>query len=208
MPAALANSAPYWTLSVGSWIENRMGAGYRAARPPGACPAATHGDPPLDLRYSASDEKFRAEFRGWLRENVAKHGPRPPFDDWPARRTYDLGWQRKLYDAGFAGPSWPSEYGRRGSSPSEGLVYHAEYARADAPYVGVNFVGLLHGGPTLIAEGTSLQKKRHVLPILRGEHVWCQGFSEPGAGSDLASLRTSAVRDGDCYVVNGHKIWT
>ena len=162
----------------------------------------------MDLRYSASDEKFRAEFRGWLRENVAKHGPRPPFDDWPARRAYDTGWQRKLYDAGFAGPSWPREYGGRGSSPTEELVYHEEYARADAPYIGVNFVGLLHGGPTLIAEGTSLQKKRHVLPILRGEHVWCQGFSEPGAGSDLASLRTGAVRDGDCYVVNGHKIWT
>jgi len=162
----------------------------------------------LDLRYSASDEKFRAGFRTWLRENVAKHGPRPPHDDWPARRVYDTSWQRKLYDAGFAGPSWPREYGGRGSSPTEELVYHEEYARADAPYLGVNFVGLLHGGPTVIAEGTPEQKARHVQPILRGEHVWCQGFSEPGAGSDLASLRTTAVRDGDHYVVNGHKIWT
>jgi hypothetical protein len=162
----------------------------------------------LDLRYSASDEKFRAEFRTWLRENVAKHGPPPPANDWPARREYDTSWQRKLYDAGFAGPAWPREYGGRGASPTEELVYHEEYARAGAPYVGVNFVGLLHGGPTLIAEGTPEQKARHVLPILRGEHVWCQGFSEPSAGSDLASLRTSAVRDGDHYVVNGHKIWT
>jgi hypothetical protein len=184
-----------------------MRAGYRAARPPGLrCGGPT--EIPLDLRYSASDEKFRAEFRTWLAENVAKHGPRPPADDWPARRAYDTGWQRKLYDAGFAGPSWPREYGGRGASPTEELVYHEEYARADAPYVGVNFVGLLHGGPTLIAEGTPEQKARHVLPILRGEHVWCQGFSEPGAGSDLANLRTSAVRDGEHYVVNGHKIWT
>jgi alkylation response protein AidB-like acyl-CoA dehydrogenase len=161
----------------------------------------------LDLRYSPSEEKFRHEFRSWLQEAVPAHGPAPEAEDWDARREYDTGWQRKLFEAGFAGPSWPSAFGGRAASPTEELVYHEEYARAHAPYVGVNFVGLLHGGPTLIAEGTEEQKAKHVRPILRGEHVWCQGFSEPGSGSDLASLRTSAVRDGDHYVVNGHKIW-
>ena len=124
-----------------------------------------------------------------------------------ARARTTRGWQRKLFDAGYAGINWPKEYGGRDASLTEQLVYYEETARAGAPYVGVNFVGLLHGGPTLIAEGTPEQKARHLPRILRGEEVWCQGFSEPGAGSDLASLATRAVRDGDDYVVNGHKIW-
>jgi alkylation response protein AidB-like acyl-CoA dehydrogenase len=162
----------------------------------------------LDLRYSESDEKFRAEFRAWLAAAVPAHGAPPPRGDWRARREYDTSWQRKLYDAGYAGINWPKEYGGRGAPLSEQLVYHEEMARAGAPYVGVNFVGLLHGGPTLIVEGTPAQKARHLPYILRGEQVWCQGFSEPSAGSDLAGLRTRAQRDGDHYVVNGHKIWT
>ncbi len=161
----------------------------------------------MDLRYSLTDESFRKEFRAWLQEQVPRHGAAPGAEDWQARREYDTSWQRKLYEAGFAGPSWPRAYGGREASPTEELVYHEEYARAGAPYVGVNFVGLLHGGPTVIAEGSEAQKERHVRPILRGEHVWCQGFSEPAAGSDLAGLRTSAVRDGDDYVINGQKIW-
>jgi len=161
----------------------------------------------LDLRYSDSDERFRRELRAWLAEAVAKHGPPPPIHDWPARVAYDTGWQRKLFEAGYAGINWPAEYGGRDLSATEQLVYYEETARASAPYVGVNFVGLLHGGPTIIAEGTPAQKARHLPRILRGEEVWCQGFSEPGAGSDLASLATRAVREGDDYVVNGHKIW-
>jgi alkylation response protein AidB-like acyl-CoA dehydrogenase len=161
----------------------------------------------MDLRYSERDEKFRAELRAWLAEAVPAHGPSPPASDWAARRAYDTGWQRKLHEAGFAAIHWPAEYGGRDASPTEQLVYYEETARARAPYVGVNFVGLLHGGPTLIVEGTPEQKRRHVGPILRGEQVWCQGFSEPGAGSDLASLKTRAVRDGDHYVVSGQKIW-
>jgi hypothetical protein len=162
----------------------------------------------VELRDSPSEAKFRRELRAWLAVEVPRHGPPPPAFDWPARRDYDTRWQRKLYDAGFAGINWPAAYGGRDATLSEQLIFHEEYARARAPYVGVNFVGQLHGGPTLIAEGTPEQKECHVRPILRGEQVWCQGFSEPGAGSDLASLRTSAVRDGDHYVVNGHKIWT
>ena len=163
----------------------------------------------MDLRYSESDEAFRADLRKWLAESVRDHGP-PPADahDWAARREYDTGWQRRLYDAGYAGINWPTEYGGRGADLSEQLVYYEETALAKAPYVGVNFVGLLHGGPTLMVEGTAEQKQRHIASILRGEEVWCQGFSEPMAGSDLASLRTRAVRDGDDYVVDGHKVWT
>ncbi len=162
----------------------------------------------MDLRYSESDEKFRAELRAWLEEAVPAHGDQPPRNAWPERRAYDTGWQRKLHQAGYAGINWPKQYGGRDASPTEQLVYYEEIARAKAPYVGVNFVGLLHGGPTLIIEGSDAQKARHLPYILKGEQVWCQGFSEPEAGSDLASLRARAERDGDHYVVNGHKVWT
>ncbi len=162
----------------------------------------------MDLRYSDADEKFRAELRAWLAAQVPMHGPPPARHDWDARRAWDLGWQRKLYDAGYAGVNWPKAYGGRGATLTEELIYYEETARAKAPYIGMNFVGIRHGGPTLIAEGTELQKQRHLPRILRGEEVWCQGFSEPTAGSDLAALKTTAVRDGDHYVVTGHKIWT
>src|SRR5262252_2470162 len=162
----------------------------------------------MDLRYGREDEAFRAEVRAWLEAHVAKHGPPPPADDWPARRAYDTAWQRKLYDAGLAGLAWPAEFGGRGLPIQQQLVYLEEYARAGAPYISVNFVGLMHAGPTLIAEGSDEQRAYHLPPILRGEHVWCQGFSEPEAGSDLASLRTRAVRHGDEYIVNGQKIWS
>ena len=161
----------------------------------------------MDLRDSESEEKFRREFRLWLKDAVPQHGDAPEANDWSARRDYDTRWQRKLYDAGYAGINWPAEFGGRDASLAEQLVYYEETARAETPYIGVNFVGMLHGGPTLIAEGSPEQKARHVPQILRGEQVWCQGFSEPSAGSDLASLKTRAARDGDHYVVNGHKIW-
>ena len=161
----------------------------------------------MDLRYSESDERFRADLRAWLAGAVPKHGTPPPSHDWPGRVAYDCGWQRKLFDAGYAGINWPKEFGGRELSATEQLVYYEETARAGAPYVGVNFVGLLHGGPTIVAEGTPEQKAKHLPRILRGEEVWCQGFSEPGAGSDLAALATRAVRVGDDYVLNGHKIW-
>ena len=162
----------------------------------------------MDLRYSDSDQSFRAELRSWLEKAVPEYGPAPPQHDWPARRAYDTGWQHKLFEAGFACIDWPEEYGGRDASPTQQLVYYEEIGRAGAPYVGINFVGVKHGGPTLMVEGTPEQKARHVAQILKGEQTWCQGFSEPEAGSDLASLRTRAERDGEHYVVNGHKIWT
>ena len=162
----------------------------------------------MDLRYSGEDEAFRAEVRAWLDKEVPAHGPPPASDDWPARRAYDTAWQRKLCDAGLAGLAWPAEFGGRGLPITQQLVYLEEYARANAPYIGVNFVGLMHAGPTLIAEGTDAQRSFHLPRILRGESVWCQGFSEPQAGSDLASLRTQAERRGGEYVVNGQKIWS
>jgi alkylation response protein AidB-like acyl-CoA dehydrogenase len=162
----------------------------------------------MDLRYSREDEAFRAEIRAWLEKEVPAHGPPPPSGDWPARRAYDTAWQRKLHDAGLAGLAWPAEFGGRGLPSNQQLVYLEEYARADAPYIGVNFVGLMHAGPTLIAEGSDAQRTFHLPRILRGESVWCQGFSEPQAGSDLASLRTRASLCGDEYVVSGQKIWS
>jgi len=162
----------------------------------------------VDLRYSAADETFRKELRDWLAEEAPKHGMAPHRDDWEARRVYDTGWQRRLFDAGYAGVNWPKEYGGRGATLTEELVYYEELARAKAPYIGMNFVGVRHGGPTIIAEGNEAQKKAHLPKILRGDEVWCQGFSEPNSGSDLASLSTTAIRDGDDFVINGHKIWT
>jgi alkylation response protein AidB-like acyl-CoA dehydrogenase len=162
----------------------------------------------MDLRYTDEELAFRDELRTWLAEAIRTIPPKPAAEDWPARREYDTTWQRMLFDAGYAGIDWPVEFGGRGATATEQLILLEETEAAGAPYVGVNFVGLLHAGPTLITEATEEQRARHLPRILRGEEVWCQGFSEPGAGSDLASLRMRAVRDGDHYVVTGQKIWT
>src|SRR5690348_10359978 len=162
----------------------------------------------MDLRYTDAELAFRDELRAWLAGELPKLPDEPPREDWAARRDYDTSWQRKLFDAGFAGIDWPVEVGGRGGTPTEQLIFLEETTRAGAPYVGVNFVGLLHAGPTLAAEASDEHRTKHLPKILRGDEVWCQGFSEPGAGSDLASLKTRAVLDGDHYVVNGQKIWT
>ena len=162
----------------------------------------------MDIRYSAEEIAFRDELRDWLSEVLPTLGDPPASDDWTARREWDTGWQRMLYDAGYAGINWPSEFGGRGSTPTEHLIFLEETTRMGAPYVGMNFVGQLHAGPTLILEATPEQQARHLPAMLKGEEVWCQGFSEPNAGSDLASLSTRAIRDGDHYVVTGQKIWT
>jgi hypothetical protein len=162
----------------------------------------------VDLRLADRELAFRDRLRAWLAETVPALPRAADRADFGARRQYDAGWQRRLFDAGYAGVDWPAEHGGLGAPPTEQLIFLAESARARAPDVGANFVGLLHAGPTLIAEGSDVQRARYLPPILRGEQMWCQGFSEPDAGSDLASLRTTAVRDGDHYVVDGRKLWT
>jgi alkylation response protein AidB-like acyl-CoA dehydrogenase len=162
----------------------------------------------VDLSFNDRELAFRDRLRGWIAATVPSLPPRPDRDDWSARREYDAAWQRLLFEAGYAGVDWPAEHGGLGASPTEQLIFLAETAQARAPDVGANFVGLLHAGPTLIAEGSEEQRARHLPRILRGEEVWCQGFSEPDAGSDLAALRTTAVRHGDYYVIDGRKVWT
>ncbi|MGY0488253.1 acyl-CoA dehydrogenase family protein [Streptomyces sp. WG-D5] len=159
----------------------------------------------VQLGYSPEEQLFQEEARTWLEENRPRE--KRPVDP-VAARPFDLAWQRTQYDHGWAGIAWPKEYGGRDLPLLHQLIWFQEVARSGAPDAGVCFVGLNHGGPTLIARGTEEQKAAYLPPILRGEVVWCQGFSEPGAGSDLGSLRTSAVRDGDHLVVNGQKIWT
>ncbi len=159
----------------------------------------------MNLDSTPEDDEFRERVRDWLAANVPRD--RRPADG-PAMRDFDLAWQRKQYEAGFAGISWPAEHGGRGLPLTQQMIWYEEYANADAPPLGVNFVGLSHAGPTLIARASAEQKARHLPAILRGDVVWCQGFSEPGAGSDLASLRTRASVDGDVLVVSGQKIWT
>lgn len=150
-------------------------------------------------------DQFREDCRAWLADNVPRE-PRP--HDGEAMRDFDLAWQNKQYCGGWAGVSWPVDYGGRGLSVLEQLIWHEEYARAGAPPSGSMFVALSHAGPTLIVQGTEEQKARHLPTILRGEENWCQGFSEPGAGSDLANLKCRAEVEGDELVVNGTKIWT
>ncbi|OBH11749.1 acyl-CoA dehydrogenase family protein [Mycobacterium sp. E1747] len=159
----------------------------------------------MDLKWSRTEMDFRDEVRTWLRANVPRQ-PRPHSIE--ECREYDLEWQRCQYDDGWAGISWPTDYGGRGLGLVEQMIWYEEYARAGAPPSGTSFVGLNHAGPTLIARANAEQQRMHLQKILAGEVIWCQGFSEPEAGSDLASLRTRAVIDGDDLVVNGQKIWT
>jgi len=164
----------------------------------------------MDIRFSPEDSQFREQVRQWLYENAPTE-PRPPMHDLVASRAFDAAWQRKLFEAGWAGIAWPKEYGGLGLSLTRQLIWYEEYARSSAPPVGVEsilFVALAHAGPTLIYSGTEAQKSFHLPKILSGEAVWCQGFSEPSSGSDLGSLKTRAVIDGDHLVVNGQKVWT
>jgi hypothetical protein len=162
----------------------------------------------MQLRDTADDAAFRTQLRSWLHHEVGLLPPAPPRDDWQARRSFDTDWQRRLYDAGYAGVSWPTEFGGGGATPTQQLIFLEETHRASAPDIGVCFIGLSHAGPTLVARGTEEQKASHLPRILRGEEIWCQGFSEPSSGSDLASLRTTARRVGEEYIVSGQKIWT
>jgi alkylation response protein AidB-like acyl-CoA dehydrogenase len=157
----------------------------------------------MDLTLSPTEEAFRDEFRGWLAENHP--GPIP--DDENEAFEFSRRWQRKLHDGGWAGVSWPREYGGRGATLIEQAIFYEEMVRAKAPRV-ANVLGLVMGGPVVITHGTEAQKQRYLEPILSAEEIWCQGFSEPEAGSDLASLKTRAVKSNGGWVVTGQKVWT
>ena len=171
-------------------------------------PPAKQEGPGVDLNLTPQETAFRDELRGWLAANVPK--------DWikirnseggmEARFEYLKQWQKKLYDGGWAGVHWPKAYGGRGASTMEVVIFNEEMARAEAPPM-ANVLGLGLIGPTIIAYGNDAQKQRYLSKILSAEEIWCQGFSEPNAGSDLANLRTEAKLDGDHYVINGQKVW-
>ena len=161
----------------------------------------------MDFRDTPDEAAFRGELRSWLASALPA--------DWSERDPhvgrwdfeYAREWSRKLFDAGYAGLTWPKEYGGHGRSPTYQAIYLEETAKADAPdHVGV--IGLGMAGPTIMAHGTPEQKSAHLRGILSAETVFCQGFSEPGSGSDLASVRTRAELDGDEFVVNGQKVWS
>ncbi len=156
----------------------------------------------MDLSYTAEDEAFRRKVRDWF-----EHNPPGPLETHEQRRA----WHRKLYDAGFIGMGWPKEYGGQAARPMEQAIVGEEMARLNIPG-GINGLGIGFIGPTLIAHGTEEQKRRYVPKILTAEEIWCQLYSEPNAGSDLAGLRTQAIRenfeDGEYYLVNGQKVWT
>jgi len=161
----------------------------------------------VELRDTPDEAAFRAELRAWLDANLPEErrggrGGAQRFDD-----AFGREWSRMLYDAGYAGLTWPKEFGGAGAPYSFQAIFYEEMARAHAPgHVGV--IGLGMAGPTIMAHGSDEQKQAHLSKILSAEEIWCQGFSEPDAGSDLAAARTRAERRGDTYVVNGQKVWS
>ncbi|MDT5266648.1 MAG: hypothetical protein QOI90_3274, partial [Mycobacterium sp.] len=159
----------------------------------------------MDLDFTADQLEFRDQVRTWLDENKPTE-PRPRDD--AGIREYDLAWQRTQWEGGWAGIAWPEAYGGKGLTLLPQLIWYEEYAARGFPGIDACFVGNSHAGPTLITRATDGQKSFHLPKILRGEVIWCQGFSEPDAGSDLAALRTKAVIDGEHLVVSGQKLWT
>jgi len=170
----------------------------------------------VDFADTPEDEAFRDELRGWLDENLPKFLAEFSADDDPGggqvagvARTQERrkAWQRRLHEGRWAAINWPREWGGREATPTQNVIYSEEMARVRAPGI-FNANGLWQIGPMIIEWGTDEQQQRWLPGILSADDHWCQGFSEPEAGSDLANLRTTAIRDGDEYVVNGHKIWT
>ncbi len=164
----------------------------------------------MDLSFTAEHEKFRTEVRAWIADNLKQTWSDALRD--PNNGEHELievrrAWQRARYKAGYLGMSFPKEWGGRGATGVEEAILAEELARADAPEH-VNFLGIGLCAPALIHHGSEEQRRRFIPPMLAGDEIWCQGFSEPGAGSDLASLRTKAELDGDSFILNGQKCWT
>src|SRR5689334_12565971 len=157
----------------------------------------------MDLTFSESEAAFRDELRAWFENNDPGVSPDGEDESYAWRRE----WQRRLAADRYAAVHWPVEYGGRGASITESAIFFEELGRARRP-LPANVLGILLAGPTIMAWGTPEQKDRYLAPILTAEEVWCQGFSEPDAGSDLASLKTRAVKEGDEWVVTGQKVWT
>jgi len=162
----------------------------------------------MDLRDSPEEAAFRAEVRAFLEANAPRDLP-DYYDDQVDHEAFlarSRAWQRTLYDAHWASITWPVEYGGRGLGPVQQIIWNQEQGRAGIGE-SLSMVGVSMAGPTLIAHGTDAQRQRYRAPMRRGDEMWCQLFSEPGAGSDLGSLATRAVREGDDWVVNGQKTW-
>ena len=158
----------------------------------------------MDLTLTDAEREFRDEVRSWLADNHP--GPLPEGDD-SAQFEFQREWQRKMHADGWAGVAWPKEYGGRGASLIEQTIFFSEMAAAKVPRP-ANILGLVMGGPVVMAHGDESQKERFLEPILSAEEIWCQGFSEPESGSDLASLKTKAVKGDGGWRVNGQKVWT
>jgi alkylation response protein AidB-like acyl-CoA dehydrogenase len=164
--------------------------------------------PGMDLAYPPEAEEFRSEIAAWLRDNLPAGWFEPGFSMTPAeRKTFNAQWTEKLYAGGWICASWPAEYGGKGLTLLQQVVLNEEFARAGAP-LRADFFGDTLVGPTLLQWGSEEQKQQFIPGILKGEIAWCQGFSEPDAGSDLAGLTTRAELDGDEWVINGQKVWT
>ena len=161
----------------------------------------------MDFRFTPQEQAFREEIRDWLKTNLPDHVPGERMSGDSENMNVYKKFAQRLATKGWVAPHWPKEYGGLGLSVFEQLVFNEEMAEASAP-MGYSTIGTGWVGPTLIVYGTDEQKQRFLPQITAGDVMWCQGFSEPNAGSDLASLKTSAVRDGDDYVINGQKIWT
>jgi alkylation response protein AidB-like acyl-CoA dehydrogenase len=161
----------------------------------------------MDLSYTAEDEAFRRQVRAWLRRNLPVRGRAARDPSPPERVRRGKAWQRKAYEAGYVALGWPPEHGGQGASIMRQTILDEEMVRARAPGL-IGLMGIRMVGPTLIAFGTDAQRQRFLPSILTADEIWCQGYSEPGAGSDLASLRTAATLVGDEIVVDGQKVWT
>lgn len=164
----------------------------------------------MDIEFSPEQKTFRRELRNWLQENLPDDWGGPAFlgpDDEDENARLQADWERKLYRSGYQGVAWPKEYGGQGLTMVEQLIVSEELGRRAAPE-GINTIGKELVGPIILAAGTEEQKKHYIPRILNVDDIWCQGFSEPGAGSDLAGVKTRAVREGDEWVINGQKVWT